>query len=304
LSGIVEVDESLIGGRAERDGAVVTDTHRKALAAAKAEMDSLSASVDRVTKLGGGMAQSMRGVSQQLSQVGQQTMATGNFVQALAIQLPDIGLAFGAVGAAAGLLAGVALPMVMSAFTGTGEASSKLKASMDALQESVRATSDVAGNYSQEGLEQLRQKYGEIDEEVMKLIAAQRQFAQDKAMSDAHEAVRALADEYGAFGIDLQATGAGIEVMQADLASLGEQTGLSAERARDLVVALRAADAAGSFQEKADALSRVAAILGESSIKANELTGNVLSAWSAMKQLANSAAKSVWLNFEGSIMTT
>lgn len=79
----------------------------------------------------------MRGLTQQLSQVGQQTMATGQFVQALAIQLPDIGLAFGTVGTAVGLLAGIALPMVVAAF-GEGEAKAKdLDGAMQDLSGSI-----------------------------------------------------------------------------------------------------------------------------------------------------------------------
>jgi hypothetical protein len=93
----------------------------------------------RAGSAAGGFANSLRGVSQQLSQVGQQTMASGNFIQALAIQLPDIGLAFGAVGAAAGLLAGVALPMLISAFSSTSENATALAS---ALEELTGATED------------------------------------------------------------------------------------------------------------------------------------------------------------------
>ena len=79
----------------------------------------------------GKFSNSIRGVTQQLSQVGQQTMATGNFLQALAIQLPDIGLAFGTIGTAAGLLAGIALPMLAAAFTSTAEDADKLSAAAE-----------------------------------------------------------------------------------------------------------------------------------------------------------------------------
>lgn len=89
----------------------------------------------------------MRMAAMQLSQVGQQTMATGNFVQALAIQLPDLGLAFGTVGAAAGLLGGIALPMLWSAISGSGEEAAaaaektdRLKAAYDGVAESARGT--------------------------------------------------------------------------------------------------------------------------------------------------------------------
>lgn len=110
-------------------------------------------------RLGGGFAQSMRGVSQQLSQVGQQTMATGNFVQAFAIQLPDLGLAFGAVGAAAGLLAGIALPFVISAITGTKQEAISLDDALDGLIGSLQSYQDFAGRAATSTFE-LAQEFG------------------------------------------------------------------------------------------------------------------------------------------------
>lgn len=125
-------------------------------AAANRATEELAAKVAKLeAKLGkggvGGAAESssnaLRGVTQQLSQVGQQTMATGNFLQALAIQLPDIGLAFGAVGTAAGLLAGIALPMLWSAFSTSGENAAlaaekteRLRNAYDSVAEAARAT--------------------------------------------------------------------------------------------------------------------------------------------------------------------
>jgi hypothetical protein len=63
-------------------------------------------------------------------------MATGQFVNALAIQLPDIGIAFGAAAGAAGLLAGVALPMVVNALFSVKEKSDAVGDAMGALAES------------------------------------------------------------------------------------------------------------------------------------------------------------------------
>lgn len=108
---------------------------QRAANGAGAASDSMSGAMARGGKVGGGFAQSMRGVSQQLSQVGQQTMATGNFVQALAIQLPDLGLAFGAVGAAAGLAAGLALPLVISALSSTTPVAAELATALENLTE-------------------------------------------------------------------------------------------------------------------------------------------------------------------------
>ena len=56
----------------------------------------------------------LRMMAQQLSQVAQQGAVTGNYLQAMAIQLPDIGMAFGTAGIAAGVLAGALLPVIQS----------------------------------------------------------------------------------------------------------------------------------------------------------------------------------------------
>lgn len=62
----------------------------------------------------------MRMMAMQLSQVAQQTQATGNFMQALAIQLPDLALGFGTVGIALGVMAGVLLPLIPAGHLAAG----------------------------------------------------------------------------------------------------------------------------------------------------------------------------------------
>ncbi|MGX5719932.1 phage tail tape-measure protein [Shinella zoogloeoides] len=54
----------------------------------------------------------MRMIAMQLSQVAQQTQVTGNFMQALAVQIPDMALGFGAVGIAMGVVLGVLLQVI------------------------------------------------------------------------------------------------------------------------------------------------------------------------------------------------
>jgi hypothetical protein len=100
---------------------------------------ALAGSLGRAGKAGTSSGLAMRGVAQQLSQVGQQTMATGQFVQALAIQLPDIGIGFGALGGAIGLVAGIALPMLMSAFGGASEKAAALAAATKGLTDATEA---------------------------------------------------------------------------------------------------------------------------------------------------------------------
>lgn len=108
---------------------------------------------------------SARMFSQQLSQVGQQTMATGQFVQALAIQLPDIGIGFGAVGGAVGLLAGIALPLLVAAFS---SASTKALSAEDAVEQLSSALDTYKGfvALSAASTAELTAKFGDFAIEV------------------------------------------------------------------------------------------------------------------------------------------
>jgi hypothetical protein len=148
-----------------------------ALASARGDLGQFDGAVNRtqgamrqIPRAAGGMAQSLRGVSQQLSQVGQQTMATGNFIQALAIQLPDIGIGFGAIGGAAGLLAGIALPLLINAFSGASEASEIAAQKAERLKEAYDALgTSVADNQSK--IDQLR--FGVDEEYQVQLLQEQ-----------------------------------------------------------------------------------------------------------------------------------
>ena len=134
---------------------------------------ALSGSMGNLGAASGNLQYQIRGVTQQLSQVGQQTMATGQFVQALAIQLPDIGLAFGAVGTAAGLLAGIALPMVMPAFSDNTERSNELADALNRVSEALEQTKDIA-ELTVAGLDALSERYGQVTSDVLALVEAQR----------------------------------------------------------------------------------------------------------------------------------
>lgn len=84
-----------------------------------------------------GFGHQARMVSMQLSQVAQQGSVTGNYLQALAIQLPDLMLGFGALGIMVGAVAG----SLASYFIGS------LKDSEDAAGELLEEISDLTDGY-------------------------------------------------------------------------------------------------------------------------------------------------------------
>lgn len=103
----------------------------------------------QVSSSAGKSSFAMRNVSMQLSQVAQQGAVTGDYMRALAIQLPDLALGFGAVGIAIGALAPIALSLVQGLMDTKGNADlakEALEGMGDADLGSIRsAISDLKG---------------------------------------------------------------------------------------------------------------------------------------------------------------
>ncbi len=94
---------------------------------ARAKLTPMIAEQEKVAKSAFAAAGGTRMLGQQLSQVVQQGAATGNWLQALAIQLPDIALGFGNIAIVASIVATVALPMIVQAF-GAGKTAAETAA--------------------------------------------------------------------------------------------------------------------------------------------------------------------------------
>ncbi|WP_422073862.1 hypothetical protein [Tranquillimonas rosea] len=88
---------------------------------------------DMQSSLGGNNTRMM---ALQLSQVAQQASATGNVVQALAIQLPDLALGFGPIGIGAGVVAGALLPMAAN-MAGAGAEAESFGDTLDDLSATI-----------------------------------------------------------------------------------------------------------------------------------------------------------------------
>lgn len=123
---------------------------------------------------GGGL----RAVSLQLSQVAQQGSATGDYVKALAIQLPDLALGFGTVGIAAGALAGVLLPTAID-LAGFGDKSKeaeekakKFAKALADLETAMRSANEAVTLASVNGLDELEKKYEVVTANVRNLAKA------------------------------------------------------------------------------------------------------------------------------------
>ena len=161
---------------------------------------------------GGGM----RMLGQQLSQVAQQGAITGNYLGALAVQLPDMALGFGHVAIAASIVATVALPLIIGAFGGgktaadrAAEANEAYRSSFQGLEASVAAATSLHAGYVQAVVSGNRDLVEAIELEAR---ARQAQFVldqigQQETAKAAQEALKAIRQEYDATlqrGIDYQ----------------------------------------------------------------------------------------------------
>jgi hypothetical protein len=227
----------------------------------------------------------VRMLGQQISQVAQQGAATGQWMQALSIQAADIGMAFGGVGIAIGILATVGMPLLMQAMGGAESAADRMADAQDRLADSVASLRDISTELN--NLDALEQKYGEIDARLIGLIERQREFHAEAARGAARDAISALADEYGVASGALnlyRITGKGAA------ADLAESLGLTKTAMVGLQDAIRDAQTATTFEEQADALARVDGWLQKSTISTSDLAKGVGDA--ALEMLAAEKAAS------------
>ncbi len=287
------------------------------LTAASAKLDS---SVSRVGAATGKAAQGMgkvgiasklagsntRMLTMQLSQVAQQASATGNVTQALAIQAADIGMIFGTVGTVVGVLATVALPSLIAAFSSAESEALKFSDAMDRLGE-IQAGLEASTETLSTSLVGLYQKYGvyalAVREATLALV--DHQIAESKiALGETLIEATSLIERYS------EAAGRGIVNMAKELGvTVGEAQELRESFANlrdaisfeDRVTALReierALKAAGVSSEQLPVELRKALKEGnEAAITMAELRNVTLNAAEAAKRLGASVPGAGWLS--------
>lgn len=134
-------------------------------------------SADDLSKAGKNNSFQMRQTAMQLSQVASQGAVTGNYLQALAIQLPDLALAFGPVAIIAGALAGSLAGPMINALSGTSQGIDEL---IDVVRDLGGVFDDAAdGSYK-------------FSEELVRMAEISEQIARLKVASGVEEARRSI----------------------------------------------------------------------------------------------------------------
>lgn len=141
------------------------------------------------TKLSSG---SMRMLTQQFSQVAQQATATGQPLQALAVQAADIGLAFGTMGTIAGALIGITMPALISAFAGGADQSKAFDDAIDGISDALTNANEVI-RISSMTTEELIETYGRAHTTLTATMDLLNEIAANKAHAAVDELSQSLA---------------------------------------------------------------------------------------------------------------
>ncbi len=174
-----------------------------------ANMNTRLAAVDRsVTRSRGNFRQ----LGLQLNQVGQQGAVTGNYLQALAIQLPDIGLMFGGVGVAIGTVVGFLTPMALGFLEGR-DTGNQLEEQMDSLGATFDRLTEAQERLGQTPTE-LGADFGQNASAMRELFEIERRISEMRAARALTDVSRSVTE---GFGFDLSSLGDLDEVRQLNM---------------------------------------------------------------------------------------
>lgn len=244
-------------------------------------------------RTGTGMA-SMNGKVQaasfQLQDMVVQLQAGTRWTTVMGQQLPQLAGAFGGVGAAIGLLLSVGFAGLGAALASTGGQTLTFAEQIDALKESVSALSEVTDAYSAEGLVNLKEKYGEVTIEVLRLLEAQRAQALFQTQQEAAAAITALVEQYGLLSINLEAVGHAAKPVSLALQAVADSLGMSVPQARELVAKFQELDSA-SLADKPRILSEIRMQLQAAGITTGEWMAAINMAEDALRQANAEGAK-------------
>jgi len=214
--------------------------------------DNVSKGMQQVGRQSILASQQTRMAALQLSQVAQQASATGNWVQALAIQLPDLTLGFGTVGIAAGVVAGALLPLIAN-MVSSGEQAKRLEDAMDGLDGALDGYREAVENALLPAGD-LIEKFGGQAEGAERVYEAMRKIKElefHEAMTAARDAIAGSLEEiadsmerYDFASASFMHPDA-ISAVRTEVALLENQFGLTliqATRIRDALDAFATAD--------------------------------------------------------------
>lgn len=255
--------------------------------AAEIQTEKLSKSSQRAGKAAAGGGANWRNLGLQLNQVSQQTAATGNFMNALSIQMPDILLGFGAIGIAAGIAAPAIFSLAQE-FLFAGEEAFDLDKAMEALSDTMANADGLMKTLSLTA-DELSEKYGFQAERVRDLARLQAELALIDAEAGFRKQITVMDDVIERF-TDLKDTIDRVTYASSLAAGLGQITnelGLAGKEAIHFQELLFQIQDGATFEMQQDALHRMAEFLDDANVSLSEMPDDLRAAVQEIIALSN-----------------
>jgi len=244
----------------ERDLDSIGSTAERAERRVNKATDNMAKGFTAVGRQSTFAGQQMRMTSMQLSQVAQQASVTGDWLQAIAVQLPDLALALGPIGILAGAAAGALLPLVAN-LAMTQEEAADLAEKIKALEAATQAYEEAVSNASLSAKD-LVDRFGEQAEGAQRAYQALRQLREleygDKlrqasdAIQSSLQDIEASVDRFQTATLNFLPREA-IMAAQQETQYLAREFGLTAIQAHEITNALNELERANGPREVADA---------------------------------------------------
>lgn len=225
----------------------------------------------------------------QVQDVAVQMIAGTDATRALAMQLPQLLGGFGLLGVVLGTLTSIGLPLLASWMGDGAEGARDFDAALGDVTNSISAMNEQAAIYTAEGLVALKEKYGELNFELLRFVDLQTEAMQRQALADTAASMSAIMDEIGE----------GWKI----IGNLSEMFEGAAGQVNHLVWAMEDVKSARTFEDQLAAVVRL-------KLKIEELTGGiesmtdeqfvfyqeVLASEDALRQLVADQPKQGWLS--------
>lgn len=267
--------------RAQRIGAIDAKQYGMALSEMNARRNAASNGLGNMaaqTRLAGKQMRrssfgDLRMFTMQLSQVAQQGSITGQYMKALAFQLPDLALGFGPVGIAIGAVSGIVATFALNLLD-SGKASGDMKTAAEELTAAVEAYSEAV-KAAQVDTFELAQKYGFATNAMKTFMTAMEEASGVKAVEALKGSIAELAKDFNAIALsDINAGGleedlpglradeilaryAAVKTFEDGVEELRKKFKISEPEAWKLAEGLSAIGAAEGVDEQVEAASRL-----------------------------------------------
>ena len=268
------------------EGRISGDQYRKTMDGLTSKMGltaksttPLQKGLDTTTVKTNKMSNSIRQASMQLSQVAQQGSVTGNYMQALAIQLPDLASGFGTVGILAGALAGTLGVALIDSMNNSGAGSETLAETIDRLGNSFETTDGKSGKLSQSLL-----NMAEIARNVIKLRLEIEEEDALSAVKEVRKELVTLTNEASS-GLGLFDVLQGVTAIE----KLGKSLGITAEEAKELKEAIPSFEESGEIESYNKLAGVVAKLEGKYDKTNSKLSEYTRSLFTLVEQGAKAA---------------